>query len=500
MSSAAPHATTPDKVALLVLTGDSPDAPVERWTYSELEDAVLRVAGALRAQGFQPGSRLMIRLENTSNYAILFFGAVAAGLIALPASNQLTVPETLFLADDCGAAVLATADALDVSALRHAPRLIRAEDVREMIVKGPRGGLCRDAGLRSRLHGLYVGDDIAAKGVLHAHRAAWGRRPMYQGWYGLGSSDRMLHAGAFNWTFTLGTGLTDPWANGATAIVYTGEKAPEIWPRLIQRSEATIFAGVPGLMRQILKYGDLSPGAMPTLRHALIAGERPPETLFDEWRAATGTELYEALGMSELSTYLSSSPTVPRKPGTTGKPQAGRRVAILPVEGGTEPVLPGVEGLIAIHRTDPGLMLGYWQRPDEEACVYRGDWFLGGDLGIVDEDGYITHTGRNNDIIKALGYRVSPLEVEAALHAHPAVADVACTAIEVRRDVSVVAAFIVPKPGLKPTAEDVKAFAAERLAGYKCPREVRFVDALPRTANGKVRRASLADIPWRGEA
>ena len=105
------------------------------------------------------------------------------------------------------------------------------------------------------------------------------------------SNDRMLHAGAFNWTFTLGTGLTDPWANGATAIVFTGDKQPEIWPSLIRRTEATIFAGVPGLMRQILKYGDLTPGAMPTLRHGLIAGEKPPETLFDDWRRATGTEL-----------------------------------------------------------------------------------------------------------------------------------------------------------------------------------------------------------------
>ena len=515
-------AATPDKPALIVVA-DPAAHPSEIWTYADLEDAVLRTAGALRGLGLAPGDRIMIRLDNTSAYAILFFGAVAAGLVALPASSQLTDRETLFLLADSGAAALActsplptgtadppppcgegsgvvglpTADAavsLPPCTIRgegKAPLILSPDDVARMMREGPRIDYAPTRAEDPAFLIYTSGTTAYPKGVLHAQRAALGRRPMYQGWYGISAADRVLHAGAFNWTFTLGVGLTDPWANGATALIYVGEKEPALWPRLIAATEATLFAGVPGLMRQILKYADLSPAAMPTLRHGLIAGEAPPPGLFDEWTARTGTHLHEGFGMSEISTYISTGPGVPHRPGAVGKAQPGRRVAILPVDGPDDPLPPDTEGLIAVHRTDPGLMLGYWNRPAEQAEVVRGDWFAGGDLGRMDADGYITHVGRNNEIIKALGYRVSPMEVEAVLATHPAVAEVACAEVAVRPDVHVVGAFIVPKAGMAPDSTAISAFAHARLAAYKCPREIRFVDALPRTANGKIKRAAL---------
>jgi len=164
---------------------------------------------------------------------------------------------------------------------------------------------------------------------------------------------------------------------------------------------------------------------------------------------------------------------------------------VLPLEGGVEPLPPGSEGLLAVHRSDPGLMLGYWQRPEEEALVYRSEWFVGGDIAAMDADGYVYHRGRANDLMKAQGYRVSPLEVEAVLIEHPAVAEVACAEVRVRADVSVIGAFIVPKDGLTPNAEDIERFAAERLAAYKRPRAIVFVPSLPRTVNGKLMRSAL---------
>src|SRR6185312_6209606 len=155
------------------------------------------------------------------------------------------------------------------------------------------------------------GTTALPKGVLHAQRSAFGRRPMYQGWYGIGPDDRMLHAGAFNWTFTLGTGLTDPWANGATAIINTGHKDPALWPQLIAQTGATLFAGVPGIYRQMLKYAAPSRDDLSALRQGLMAGESTPPGLFEEWEARTGCQLFEALGMSEISTYVSSGPGVP---------------------------------------------------------------------------------------------------------------------------------------------------------------------------------------------
>jgi acetyl-CoA synthetase len=488
---AAGAASTPSKPALIVIA-DPEAEPSEIWTYADLEDAVLRTAGALRALGLRDGDRIMIRLDNTSAYAILFFGAIAAGLVALPASNQLTDREALFLLTDSGASALACASPLDTASLSQPPLVLTPEDVTRMMREGPRNDY---APTRAETPAFLIytsGTTANPKGVLHAQRAALGRRPMYQGWYGVTPNDRVLHAGAFNWTFTLGVGLTDPWANGATAIVYTGEKQPDLWPKLIDKTQATLFAGVPGVFRQILKYAEAPQVTMPTLRHALMAGETPPPSLFDEWKDRTGTALYEALGMSEISTYISTGPDVPRKPGTVGRAQQGRRVAILPVEGADEPLPPNSDGLIAVHRSDPGLMLGYWNRQAEQEEVTRGEWFTGGDLGRMDDGGYIAHLGRNNEVMKALGYRVSPMEVEAVLAAHPAVAEVACAELAVRADVHVVGAFIVLKNGATTDDASIQAFAAERLAAYKCPREIRFVEALPRTPNGKIKRSALA--------
>jgi acyl-coenzyme A synthetase/AMP-(fatty) acid ligase len=491
----------PTKPALIVISDAAAQTPAEVWSYADLEDAVLRCAAALKASGLEPGDRVLIRLENTSAYAILFFAAIAAGLVALPASSQLTAAETMFLLTDSGAAAIAAADdlALEVPA---GVRVLSAADVARMMRHGERAAYAPTAPNDPAFVIYTSGTTAEPKGVLHAQRSALGRRPMYQGWYGLRAQDRVLHAGAFNWTFTLGTGLTDPWANGATAIIYTGEKDPTLWPRLIASTEATLFAGVPGVYRQILKYANPTRAGMPSLRHGLVAGETPPPALFEEWQERTGTELYEALGMSEISTYISSAPSVPRKPGAIGKPQPGRRVAILPIAGGEEPLPAGSEGLIAVDRSDPGLMLGYWRRPDEEATVLRGQWFIGGDLGVMDDDGYVTHMGRSNNIMKALGYRVSPLEVEAVLAQHASVAEVACAEIHVRADVSVIGAFIVAHAERRPSEAEIAAFAAERLAAYKCPREIRFVEALPRTANGKIKRSELARlyaIPATGE-
>lgn len=484
-------AASPDKPALVVIS-DPMQPPSEVWTFAALEDAVLRVAAALQAEGLEPGARIMIRLDNTSSYALLFFGAIAGGYVPLPTSSQLTAGEAAFLLDDSGAAMLAIADGLPIDGIPAGVRVLESAQVQAMTAH-PARATYADTAADDPAYLIYTsGTTSRPKGVLHGHRAAWGRRPMYQGWYGISATDRVLHAGAFNWTYTLGTGLTDPWANGATAIVYTGPKDPAIWPRLIRSAEATIFAAVPSLYRQILRYAEVDRAAsLGPLRHGLTAGETPPPGLFEEWQGRTGLELYEALGMSELSTYVSSAPDVPRKPGTVGKPQPGRSVVILPVDGGTTPLPPGEEGLLAAHRSDPGLMLGYWQRPAEEAEVMRGEWFIGGDLARMDDEGCVTHCGRANDIMKALGYRVAPQEVEAALAEHPSIAEVACAEIQVRADVSVIGAFVVPRPGAPRDMESIKRFAAERLAAYKCPREIIFLDALPRTANGKLRRGDL---------
>lgn len=486
---------TPDKPGLLVIADAVAPRPDEVWSYRQLEQAVLSAAAALLAEGLKPGDRVLIRLDNTSAYALLFFAAIAAGLVPIPASSQLTAREADFLLADSGASAIAAAAQLALGDVPPGVRILSEAWVARALQGTATAAGYAATNANDPAYLVYTsGTTSNPKGVLHAQRAAWGRRPMVEGWYGLTPNDRVLHAGAFNWTYTLGTGLTDPWANGATAMVFTGDKDPAVWPALIREHRATIFAAVPTLYRQILKYTEISPRDLAHFRHGLTAGEALPETLRQEWRARTGTMLYEALGMSELSTFLSSSPAVPPKPGTVGRPQAGRSVAILAVDGGEQPLPAGAIGLLAAHRTDPGLMLGYWQRPEEEREAFRGDWFIGGDLCSMDTEGYVTHHGRANDLMNAMGYRVSPMEVEHVIAGHPWVAEVAAAEVQVRQGVSIIAAFIVLKEGVSPdtaSRQSVSDFAGERLAAYKQPREIVYVKSLPRTPNGKIKRAEL---------
>jgi acetyl-CoA synthetase len=482
---------TPQSIGLLVYDATSLTLS-ETWTFRALSDAMASIAFGLTQLGLDSGARVLIRLPNTSTYALTFFAAIAAGLIPIPGSTQLTDTEADFLLRDSGAALL-IAETSPSLGLPNGTALLTPDDIaRWLAIPAPSDWKPLSTHASDPAYLIYTsGTTSKPKGVLHAHRAAWGRKPMHVGWYDLRPTDRVLHTGAFNWTYTLGTGLTDPWSVGATAIVAIGEKSPEMWPRLVTESGATLFAAVPTLYRQIAKYASPTRGSFGTLRHAFSAGETPPPDLFDRYAQDYGLALYEAIGMSELSTFISTSPTAPRRKGFIGKPQPGRTVVILPVDGGEQPLPPGEQGLMAAHRSDPALMLGYWQRPSEEAEVLRGEWFIGGDLAVMDPDGYVAHRGRANDIMKALGYRVAPQEVEEVLGRLPGVAEVACAEVSVRQDVSVIGAFVVRHAGSQVSEADVLAAAHRGLATYKQPRVVRFVDALPRTANGKLKRSAL---------
>ncbi|MDP2618747.1 MAG: class I adenylate-forming enzyme family protein [Hyphomicrobiales bacterium] len=478
------------KPALIVYDDLQASAPAEVWTYGEIFEAVSRIGGSLLAAGLQRGDRILIRMDNCSDYALLFFAAAGAGLVPIAASSQLTAHEVAFFLEDSGSKAIARSARLAVGRVPADVLSFDRTAIAEMRRSGPLADFADTASDDPAFLIYTSGTSAHPKGVLHAHRAAWGRRPMYRGWYALESDDVMLHAGAFNWTYTLGTGLTDPWANGATAVVYTGEKDVRVWPTLIKRAQATIFATVPTLYRQILKYCDVAPDDLGRLRHGLTAGEALPPAIAAEWQRRTGRPLYEAFGMSELSTYISSSPSTPPKPGSPGRPQAGRNIAILPVEGGTTPLALGEVGVVAAHRSDPGLMLGYWNRPQEEAEMFRGDWFLTGDQGSLDEDGYVWLAGRSDDMMNAMGYRVSPVEVEAVLAAHPDVQEAAAVEVKVAEDVSIVTAVVVWRDG-GGNADALIAHAREHLAAYKVPREIVAIDKLPHTPNGKMRRADL---------
>ena len=485
----AAAARAPDKVALEVLA--APGVVTERWTHGALAEAVRRTAAGLAALGLRPGDRLLMRLGNSSDFPVLFFAANALGAVPVPTSAQLTRVEIAAIIADLAPSLIACGPGLELPDAPGAAVIGPAE------IAALRNAEPRPFAATAPDDPAYIvytsGASGRPKGVVHAQRAAWARRMMWDGWYGLTEHDRVLHAGAFNWTYTLGAGLTDPWAIGATALIYLGPPDRTVWPRLAAAHDATIFAAAPGIYRQMLDAGaDVSTG-FAALRHGLSAGEALPEPLGRAWSDATGKPIFEAIGMSEVSTYVSFSPSRPPAPGFTGYPQPGRRVAILP-ETGVTPVARGEDGLLAVSRRDPGLMLGYWRQPGTTAASLRGEWFLTGDRARMAEDGAVAFLGRVDDLINAGGHRVSPQEVEAALLRHPGVADAAAVERAVRPGVGIVAAFYVPR-GAPPPEAELAAHCAGLLARYKCPRAFHPVASLPRAANGKLLRRSLREAP-----
>lgn len=456
----------PERLALVVA---GPEGAVEHWRYGALEDAVLRIANGLAKAGVEPGERLFIRMGNSLDYALVFLAANSIGAVPIPASSLLTVPEVAKLMAIAAPRYVVTDGTLPLPPLEDI-KLFTPEDLARFKTSPP--GAYADTAAGDPGYLIFTsGTSGTPKGVLHANRAIWGRRPLYEGWYGITPDDVMLHTGALNWTYTLGTGLFDPLVNGATAVIYTGERDIHVWERLARDHGATILASVPGLYRQMLR-ANFKPAE--TLRHGLTAGEALAVPLLQAWRETTGLDLYESLGMSEVSTYISSSPSVPVKPGSPGRPQAGRAVRLLD------------DGELAVHRSDPGLMLGYWGEAPME-----GDWFATGDTAEFDADGYVWLHGRVDDMMNAGGFRVSPMEVESVLAQHPQVLEAGVREFRVSDTASVIAGFIVPREGWSPDDAALLAFARERLAAYKVPKQIWFLPALPRTANGKLMRKAL---------
>ena len=508
--TAAPNATA---IKILNPTEHSP-LPTT-FTFTELDRAIRAIAAGLLNEGIRPGEVLLLRLPSDTAYALGFFGAIAAGIIPVPLSPQLTAEELRYFINDTGARwAIHNPDATGDKKPLPFPKditlsLIDEPSLLSFISTAP---LADYAATRADDPAFLIytsGTTSKPKGVLHAQRTILGRRPMSKGWHQIRQGDKVLHAGDFNWTYTLGCGLMDPWAASATACLYAGNKPPTLWPKLIAEHEISIFAAVPGVFRRILKYSDADKSAYKTLRHCLTAGEALSPRLESRWIEKTGARLYEALGQSEISTYASTAPGLAPPAGAKGRIQPGRRLAILPEDATPEepaatkrspatPLPPNAEGLIAIHKSDPGLMLGYWQNAAPRSLPLTGDWFITGDRGTIDEDDYLTHLGRADDIMNASGYRVAPFEVEAALLNAPDVSEAAVFEKPVSDDLSIISAMIVPRrsASTKPAEEligPIEAHMKAHLAAYKCPREYLIVQHLPRTKSGKLHRAGLKD-------
>jgi acyl-coenzyme A synthetase/AMP-(fatty) acid ligase len=340
------RAATLKKPALILLHPDRD----ETLNFADLLRLTQGCATALLSLGLAPGDRILMRLGNSIAFPILYLGAIWAGLVPVPTSAALTAPEITKLAALVSPKLIVAEPGIPLPEVR-APTIAPDLTTWSGLPPAPLNFGDPDREAYVIFTSGTSGNPMA---VSHAHRVILARATMHRHWEGLTEADRLLHSGALNWTYTLGTGLLDPWTLGATALTPAAGTLPGALPALLERAQVTIFAAAPGIFRQMLR---ASFPSLPRLRHGLSAGEALPAPVRSDWQRATGTDLYEAFGMTEVSTFLSGSPDRPAPSGTAGYVQPGRHVAVLGPD--NTPVPRGEPGELAVSTADPGFMRGY---------------------------------------------------------------------------------------------------------------------------------------------
>ena len=495
-----------DKIAFIV---EDDTLGTKNLSYKDLDIQSGKIVSLLNQLKIESSDRVLIRLPNSTDYPESFFGCLKHGAIAVPTSTLLAASEVAYLAKDSGAKILIAAKSmwselqsiLDESTELTAILLagdgempstqndsnIQILDLTELIKNiEPTEEIVKSKANDPAYLVYTSGTTGFPKGVLHAHRSLIGRLPASQYWFDFKDGDRIMHSGKFNWTYVLGSALMDPLFHGHTVIVHEGKNDASTWPKLIKKHDCSIFIGVPTIYRQIIQKTDFNAEDVPSLRHCMSAGEHLSDEMLAAWRERFGQDVFEAIGMSEFSYYISQRIDRPIKPGAAGFPQPGHNIQLLSGDG--TPAKINEEGMIAIPESDPGLFLNYWQLPEETEKAKHDGYFFTGDYARTDDQGYIWFLGRKDDIINTFGYRVSPHEIERVLKTHSDIADCVALGEEIGTDKVLVSACVILHPNSQLTEQALLEFGNHHLAKYKAPKIIHFYDDFPRTKNGKVLR------------
>jgi len=492
----------PDRPAMRFVSDDGRD---ERWTFGDVQALTNRVANALRVLGVGKGDRVAVMAPASPEIAATFLATYKAEAILLAMSVLYGDDGIVHRLNDAQAKVLITsADHRDrVEALAA-----RAPSVERVVVVGGTGpssfeGLTRAASDRfdtprtdpETPAQLYYtsGTTGLAKGILHAHRYLLGHEE-FQFCHDVRPGELFHSTGEWAWIAGIVPGILGPWRLGVETFVH-GRKGgfdPGKALRLIAEHGVGNLFTTPTAIRAMRGVPEADKLAF-NLRLACSAGEPLNPEAIAWWSRTVGCPVLDYYGLSESYPLCGNFPTVEVRPGSMGLPLPGWDVAILDED--EQPVPQGEAGEICLRaRSNPHYPLGYWNRPADSEEVFGGEWFHTKDTARRDADGYVWYEGRADDVIISAGYRIGPFEVESCLLEHPAVAESAVVASPDERRGNVVKAFVRLNPGQEgddALAKELQEHVRNRLAAYAYPRRVQFVDDLPKTLTGKIRRGEL---------
>lgn len=491
----------------LALVWESESGELARYAFWDLAEQSRRFANALLGLGVGRGDPVMIMLPRLPQWQVAFLGALRIGALVIPCTAQLRAKDIVYRANHSEAkAIVTTANNRDlVDGIGGECPTLRTR----ISVGGSRRGWTgfeeavasasrtldrvRTSSSEPAICFYTSGTTKEPKAVLHTHAYTLAHRLTGEAWLDVRRTGLHWTTSDTGWAKAAWGLFFGPWNLGVPVFMYGGRFEPQKELELLEKHQIATFCAPPTEYRLLVKE-DLARYDLTRLRHCTGAGEPLNPEVIDQWKGAYGLTIHDGYGQTETILLVGNLQGLPVRPGSMGKPSPGHDVRVVDESG--QEVRVGEVGEVALRGRTPSLFLEYWKNPTESAACWRGDYYLTGDRAYRDEQGYFWFVGRADDVIISAGYRIGPFEVESALLTHPAVLESAVVASPDPIRGSIVKAFIKLKPGQAASAKLMKQIqdhVKQITAPYKYPREVEFVDELPKTVSGKIRRVELRE-------
>ena len=485
--------------------------------YGALADRVRRMAAGLRALGLKREERVLLLMHDCNDWPVSFLGAMYAGLVPGAVNTLLTADDYAYMLEHSRAQAVLVSGAL-LPALTSA--MTRSDhEVGKVIVSRPvaplhpaelefeafinsHSPLAKPAATAVDDAGFWLyssGSTGRPKGTVHSHANPYWTAELYgKAVLGITADDVCFSAAKLFFAYGLGNGLTFPLSVGACVLLMAERPTPDAtfkrWLGGVGGVQPTVFFGAPTGFAGMLAAPGLPQRSQVALRLVSSAGEALPADIGQRFKAHFGVDIIDGIGSTEmLHIFVSNLPGRVRY-GSTGWPVPGYEVALRDDLGAAVP--DGEPGDLYIHGPSAAMM--YWGNRAKTADTFQGGWTKSGDKYVRNSDGSYTYSGRSDDMLKVSGIYVSPFEVEATLVQHPAVLEAAVVGVPDAEGLTKTKAYVVLKQGAVVSDTELKAFVKDKLAPYKYPRQIVFVDDLPKTATGKIQRFKLRALQGDG--
>ncbi|HWI39001.1 MAG TPA: benzoate-CoA ligase family protein [Burkholderiales bacterium] len=465
--------------------------------FGELEERTARARGALAGMGVKPGERVALVMSDGPEMVIAMLAVMGMGALVVPCSTMLKPAELEYVFQDCGAKlVIVTPEHAENAKAAKAPHIVLAPDeFNALLDKAQPAPLGKFDGDTPCLILYTSGSTGSPKGAVHLHdHFSETIERVARQVYALRPEDRLFSSSRLFFAYGLGNSFSFPIGMGAQVVLCGERPTPPVIADIFKRYRPTLFFGVPAVFRALVEYARQgNPLETSSLRFCVSAGEVLPVATWNDWKEVSGVDILEGLGTTELLHCFIHNFPGRYRPGSSGLALDGYEVKISDEDG--KPVTGAGRGKLQVKGRSA--IPYYLNKPDKTAELIHDGWVTTGDIYRRDEDGFYWFEGRGDDLFKCSGMWVSPGEVEDAVITHPAVLEAAVIAERDDSGATIAAAYVALRPGNQGSealANAIKEHAAKNLPRFKRPQRIQFMDALPRTATGKVQRFKLRQL------